>query len=267
MMTSLTQLIPSGKRLIEPFVGGSSVFMNNQHPELILSDANEALMNFYRCIKTSPDAVIEQCRALFCEELRNRADYEKIRNQFNTGLTKLLNWEDSEGNVTHAAQFIFMNKFGFNGLYRTNKKGMFNVPFGAKKSLPRIPIEAIFNMSDRLKDAQLFCGDFEFICNMASQGDVLYLDPPYVDAKVDSKSFNGYQAKGFNLHDQERVAEMAILAASRGAISIISNHDTEYTRTLYQGAELTELEVERTISAKAKTRGKAKEIVAVFRPI
>lgn len=266
MMTSLTQLIPSGKRLIEPFVGGGSVFMSMQHPELILSDANPALMNFYWCVKNSPDGLIEECKALFCEGNRNGFAYEAIRNQFNLGLIHLSTLEESVGDVNHAAQFLYINKFGFNGLYRTNRNGLLNVAFGKPNTLPSIPAEAILQMSRRLQNAQLLTGDFEVASDMAGLGDVLYLDPPYVDAKVHSPCFTGYKAGGFSLEDQARVADIARRAAARGATAIISNHNTEFTRALYAGAELTQIDVSRSISAKATSRGTANELLAVFRP-
>lgn len=242
--------------------------MNMQHQELILNDANLALINFYRCVKDSPELLLEQVRALFCEGNRNDSAYLGIRQKFNLGLVHLPTLEDLEGDFAHAAQFFYINKFGFNGLYRTNKRGFVNVGFGKPESLPGIPEDAFLQMSERLQNAQLHSADFEVVSQMAGPGDVLYLDPPYVDAKVDSPCFTGYKAGGFSLGDQARVANAARLAAARGATAIISNHNTALTRAMYAeaGAELTEVEVGRSVSAKAKTRGKAKELLALFRP-
>jgi DNA adenine methylase len=245
----------SAGRLIEPFVGGGSVFLNAPQSRVLLNDANSDLVAFYVAVKERPSEYIAHARGLFHESTRTPERYLALRQEFNTSIDRF----------SRAVLLLYLNKFGFNGLYRTNSSGSFNVPYGHRDTLPRFPEAELWDLAERLENAIVLGGSFRGAMHHATAGDVVYCDPPYVNL-ADTPSFVGYVAGGFTRLDQEDLVSEAEAAASRGATVFVSNHNTEEARALYEGFEIVSFDVQRNISAKAKTRGKVGELLAILRP-
>ena len=169
-------------------------------------------------------------------------------------------------NQRRAALLIYINRFGCNGLYRTNRQGECNTSYGDPKRVPGFQEEALLRFAKRLQPAELCCDDFEKIMEQAEAGDVVYCDPPYAADKGDKRCFTAYGKQGFFWNDQKRLADKARELAERGVRVVISNHDTSSTRELYAGSQLHHLEVRRSIAAQKNSRVTAHELVAVFAP-
>ena len=243
------------RRLVEPFVGGGSVFLGTDFDEYLLADANSHLVNLYQAVQEDVDALVGKARPLFCAAANNPDIYYFIRNAFNT-----------EGDpVTRAAYFLYLNKFGHRGMCRYNGSGEFNVPFGYNKSVPTLPEQELGTAADKLNRSSLLCSDFTTAFRLATPGDVIYCDPPYVD-QDHAASFRSYVTGAFGDSQQRELADLARAAAKRGIPVVVSNHLTSYSRELYQGAAVYEIDVRRSIGAGKSTQKSAREGIFVFSP-
>ena len=243
------------RRLVEPFVGGGSVFLGTDFDEYLLADANSHLVELYQTIQDDVDALLARARPLFCAEANNPDIYYAIRNAFN-----------SEGDsLTRAAYFLYLNKFGHRGMCRYNGSGEFNVPFGYNKSAPTLPEQELLAAADKLKRASLLRSDFTTAFRLATPGDVIYCDPPYVD-QDHAVSFRSYVTGAFGDPQQRELADLARAAANRGIPVVVSNHLTDYSLELYRGAVVHKVEVKRSIGAGKSTQKSAREGLFVFRP-
>ena len=251
----LKRAFPSrAKRLIEPFVGSAVVFMNVQYPTAQLSDNNRDLVAFYRFLKEDAESFIHYCHELFGGQSNTREVYLQRRKDFNA----------STDARERSALLLYLNRHGYNGLYRVNSKGAFNVPFGRYKR-PKFPEEAMRIFAAQAQNASISHQTFELSMANAGEGDLVYCDPPYVPLSG-TADFTSYTDVGFGLKDQIKLRDCAWDAAARGALVIISNHDTELSRQLYTGARLRTFDVRRSISRDANNRGPAPELLAIFRP-
>lgn len=256
LLPTLNSLLPTGNRLIEPFVGGGSVFLGTDYPNYLLMDALGDLISMYREVVDRPDRVIELARPLFQDAAANKDIYLKIRRAFN---------KEPESADVRAAYFLYLNKFGFNGLCRYSQTGNFNCPFGKNKKAPTLPEDNIRAFSKRVREkAVLLHGDFTDAFKLAVPGDVIYCDPPYVDLP-DAKSFTEYTPAGFPRERQRELADLARNTAARGIPVVISNHLTAETIGLYRGAQCHEVEVRRNVAAKASSRKNVPEGIFVFK--
>jgi DNA adenine methylase len=253
LLSQIIPALPTGRRLVEPFVGGGSVFLGTDFSEYMLGDNNPDLINLYRELATHPEQFIEIASSYFCEAYRSQEKYLEVRRAFNAG---------SESSLM-AAQFLYLNQFGFNGLCRYNRSGKFNVPYGHKSRVPRFPKAEILNFAWKAQRATLVCGDFASMMQMAKPGDVVYCDPPYLD-RDEAASFRAYGPNEFSLDQQRELAELARELARRGIPVAISNHDCETARELYSGAKITEFVVRRSVSATSSARVEVAELLAVF---
>ena len=249
----IKKYLEDGKRLVEPFVGSGAIFLTTSFEEYLLCDTNLDLINLYNNLKQSPDELIEKTDALFSPENNTETKFYELREQFNA-----LDLKD----IKKSALFIYLNKHAFNGLCRYNRKGFFNVPFGRYKA-PECPVEQMRAFSVKAKFATFKCQDFERTFKETLKGDVIYCDPPYVPLSITS-SFTSYSKDDFDLEDQSRLAKSAIASQSRGIRCVISNHDLDITRKMYERSDIYELSVRRNIASKSSSRKKVNEIVAVF---
>jgi DNA adenine methylase len=255
LLPQLLPLLPSGNRLIEPFVGSGSVFMSTEFEHYLLSDTNPVLMALYAQLQTHPQGLIAQSQSLFTEANRNQQAYNALRARFNDPATPL-----SE----QGALFVYLNKFCFNGLYRINKKGQMNAPYGHPQVLPGFPRAAMARFANKLGQAQLQCTDFVETMAQAQSGDVVYCDPPYLPLEHGRGSFTAYDAQGFGLAEHERLALLAGDLARKGIPVVISNHDSALTRQLYAGASVHTVNVQRSMAASGCARGQVAELIAVY---
>ncbi len=243
----------SGK-LIEPFVGGGSVFLNTHFDEYALVDSNKDLISFFHFVKNDVQHLIKSAKQLFIADNNDAAKYYAFRKEFNA----------IEFGLRRACLFIYLNRYGYNGLCRYNRQGGFNVPFGSYKK-PYFPEQEILHMSNKLQHAQFKSGDFADAFGLAKPGDVIYCDPPYSPVSATS-SFTAYSGEEFAHQEQERLAALAVQARNKGVTTIISNHKIPITIDLYRLADkLVTIDVARSINCKGKKRKTVKELLAVYK--
>lgn len=257
----LSELVPElpgdWGRYHEPFVGGGALFFDlasRRVPELtswaVLSDANRRLVRTYRAVRDAPERLIarlQQHAASHGEE-----SYYAVR---------ALDPDAFVDDVEVAAWFIYLNKTAFNGLYRVNKKGRFNVPIGRYDNPNICDVDGILQASVALQGAELHHEGFEGVLDRAVAGDVVYFDPPYVPASK-TASFTDYTQDGFSLADQARLRDTARALKERGVHVILSNSDTPMVRDLYRDQfELRHVLCGRSINSKGSQRGRVGELV------
>jgi DNA adenine methylase len=257
LISAIKPLLPVGEfRLIEPFVGAGAVFLNTEYRANLLCDSNGDLISLYRVLCQLGAKFVRQCEELFAPENNREDKFYRFRGEFNKA-------GDPQ---RRAALFVYLNRHCYNGLCRYNQAGQFNTPFGSYER-PYFPREEMLDFAVRLRSASLSAQNFRTSMSAAATGDVVYCDPPYVSLTATSKNFTDYASGGFSIEDQKSLAACAVEAARRGAIVVISNHDTGLTRQLYQDASLiVPVLVSRTISCDGSSRRRASELIAVFKP-
>lgn len=246
--------LPPAGRFVEPFLGSAVVFLNAEYPAYLLSDVNPDLVAFYRCLKRDGASFVEACRSLFEPSFNEPEAFYRLRDRFNASV-------DAD---ERARLLLYLNRHAYNGLYRVNKSGRFNVPFGRYKR-PLFPSDAMMAFHRKAQSADIVRCDFEDTMSRCTKGDMVYCDPAYVPLSP-TASFTAYASGGFGMADQRRLARVARRLARHGVTVAISNHDNSITRDLYAGADIVSFEVRRTISQKIDKRGLAPELIAIFRP-
>lgn len=255
---------PCGGTYFEPFLGSGAVYLalkeRGHIASAVLADANPKLVEVHLAVRDVVDDVLAEIEALPKEDWRER--YYDIRELYNLGPCS---------GPRHAARFIWLNRAGFNGLYRENRSGRFNVPVGRYTRLS-IPDEArIRAVSEALASAEVICADFESVIDRAREGDQVYCDPPYVPLSPTAR-FTGYCSLPFDLPEQKRLARIAQKAALRGARVVLSNHDLPVVRNeLYPTARgfehVARPRVARAISRAARSRQRVAEVIAAIGPL
>lgn len=255
LVEDIQRHLPEARKLVEPFVGAGSVFLNTDYEQYLLADINPDLINLYNLLKSNPQEYISEAKRWFCAENNRKEAYLDVRQQFNA----------TDDVMYRSLAFLYMNRFGFNGLCRYNKKGGFNVPFGSYKK-PYFPEAELEFFAEKAKKATFVCEGYHETFKRARKGSVVYCDPPYAPLS-NTANFTSYAGNGFSLDDQAALADVAERAAvERGIPVLISNHDTTLTRRLYHGAELNVVKVKRTISRNGAGRNKVDELLALFKP-
>ncbi|GMQ47820.1 Dam family site-specific DNA-(adenine-N6)-methyltransferase [Vibrio sp. 10N] len=255
LVEDIQKHLPDARKLVEPFVGAGSIFLNTDYEHYLLADINPDLINLYNLLKTQPEQYIAEAKRLFTPEHNRKEVYLDIRAQFN----------QTDDIMFRSVAFLYMNRFGFNGLCRYNKKGGFNVPFGSYKK-PYFPENEMEFFAEKAKKATFVCEGYPETFKRARKGSVIYCDPPYAPLS-NTANFTSYAGNGFTLDDQAALADVAEHAAfDRGIPVLISNHDTTLTRRLYHGAQLNVVKVKRTISRNGAGRNKVDELLALFEP-
>ncbi len=253
LIEAINQHLPSATTLVEPFVGAASVFLNTNFANYVLNDINADLIDMYKIIQKEPADFIKFSRDWFAPEFNDKAQYIEIRQRFNQCTDPFL----------RAQLFLYLNRHCFNGLCRYNQSGLFNVPFGKYKR-PYFPEAELWFFAEKAQRATFLCQGYQQIfANLPAQSAV-YCDPPYVPLSK-TASFTSYAKNSFRLDDQADLASLAEMAQQQGHVVLISNHDTSWTRKIYQGAELHTIQVGRSISQKGSTRGKVAELFALYK--
>ena len=242
----------SRKRLIEPFAGSAAVSMALDFEAYLLNDTNPDLIGLFRILKEEKQQFIDYARSFFSTENNQETRFYELRERFNS----------SQESSERSALFVYLNRHAFNGLCRYNSKGMFNVPFGRYKS-PYFPETEMLAFIEKAYRIELMCGDFQAALAMADDDDVVYCDPPYVPLN-ETASFTAYAQNGFDLEDQSCLAEIAKQTAKQSQGVLISNHDTAFTRKIYQDARIETIDVQKNIAAKGSSRQKVGELLAVY---
>ncbi|MEO5773872.1 MAG: Dam family site-specific DNA-(adenine-N6)-methyltransferase [Sphingomicrobium sp.] len=209
--------LPTATRYVEPFLGGGAVFFSQQASKALLSDLNSYLINAYVWMQRAPEALFELTQTHF--DNHSKTYFYAIRAEL--GASSLVD----------AAAFIYLNRTCFNGLFRVNLAGKFNVPIGTKAFELR-SIDEFMDWSQKLKTADILSGDFEVVIDNCGKGDFLFVDPPYT-VKHNENGFIEYNEKIFGWDDQVRLAACLARAAARGAAFLLTNADHETVRGLY----------------------------------
>lgn len=254
IMHEIEQMLPTGQRLVEPFVGSAAVFLNTAFDNYLLCDDNRDLIDLYSQLKRRGKKFIPECELFFQAKYNNEKQYYKFRQRFNT-------IDDRE---ERAALFLYLNRHGYNGLCRYNSKGGFNVPFGRYKR-PYFPAKELELFREKSKQAYFKHLPFEKTFNQLETGDVVYCDPPYLPLS-ESANFTNYSAGGFSMTEQRNLVNLAVQHSQQGIAVLISNHHTEFTDKYYKTKHKTYFNVQRYISRDGKNRNKAGEILALFSP-
>ena len=232
----------------EPFVGGGAVIFALLPANALINDINKALINTYRTICNESDAFLKEVNRLDNDIWEDgKKYYYSIREHYNDKLMR------SEYDVELAALFVFINKHCFNGLYRVNGKGLFNVPYNNSRRVS-IDEEAIMAASEYLKGVTIIDGDFEQACKNAKKGDFVFIDSPY--APLNPTSFESYTKEGFDIESHKRLAKLYDELTARGCYCMLTNHNTELINELYGNKDykIDVVSVKRMINSDASNR-------------
>lgn len=235
-------------RYFEPFVGGGAVLFDLQPEHALINDINKALINAYKIICEKPEEFLRAVKQLDNEMQQNGKEYYYAkREDYNDKLMR------AEYDVELAALFVFINKHCFNGLYRVNGKGLFNVPYNQSKCAS-VDEKLIMDISQVLQGVTILDGDFEDACADAQQGDFIFLDSPYVP--LNPASFESYTKEGFDMESHRRLARLYDDLTAKGCFCMLTNHNTEFINTLYgnKGYKIDVVSVKRLINSDASNR-------------
>lgn len=239
----------------EPFIGGGALFFELQPSNAYIGDINKELIHAYKIIRNNPNAIIKMIQN-YDEQFNTKESYYLLREKYNQ---KILS---NEYDVELAAIFIYLNKRCFNGLYRVNSKGEFNVPYNNKKNIKSISIDNIFNIAKLLKNTTIYNNDFETILLNAKKGDFVFLDSPY--DLISSTSFDSYTKDKFSINDHKRLAKLFKKLDEIGCYIILTNHNTELINELYKDFRIETISVKRMINSDSKNRIGEEVIITNF---
>ena len=239
----------------EVFIGGGALLFELQPSQAVINDSNKQLINCYKVIRDHPEELIAHLQthkneAHYFYDIRqidrNSKDYAKL------------------SQVEQASRIIYLNKTCYNGLFRVNSQGQFNVPFGSYKN-PDIVNESVIRAVSKYlneKKINILNGDFADALSTAKKGDFIYLDPPY-DPVSDTASFTGYDVNGFNRDEQKRLKQVVDLLHQKGCKILLSNSYTDFICELYNESYYRKVEISalRSINSKGHKRGKINEIL------
>lgn len=233
----------------EPFLGGGAVFFGLQPKKALLSDINPELIVTYRQVKESPNEIIDRLKAIAVDALT----YQRIRS-----------W-DPTSEIDKAVRFLYLNRTAFGGMYRVNREGRFNVPFGGGQRTPEVlwRNDLLLRASAALDGTDVVSADFESVMQTASNGDIVYCDPTYTVAH-NTNGFVRYNERNFSWDDQKRLAMAADDAAGRGAFVLVSNAFHHEIRNLYPTASVHILERQTLLCPQPERRGNTKEYLFIL---
>ena len=250
MFELLKNMPETYNRYFEPFIGGGALFFELQPQNGYISDMNGELINLYSVVR---DDVYELIDDLNKHEI-SKEYFLKIRNLDRT--EKYNNVSD----IQKASRFIYLNRTCFNGMYRVNSQGQFNVPFGNYKNPRIVDTENLINCSKLLKNTEICCADFSEILNKVQKGDFVYFDPPYVPLNETSR-FTSYTKDGFDLDMQFKLRDVCDELDSMGVMFMLSNSDTKLVNELYSNYKIKKVFASRAINANGNGRGKITEVL------
>jgi DNA adenine methylase len=241
-------LIPKSGRYVEPFLGGGSVFFNVECNQAWLSDINPELVNTYRVVRDHPEELIWLLKNL----------------SISAGLFQRVRAEKCVSDIARAARILYLNRTAFNGLYRVNRQGEFNVPFGCKVGTRTVDAEVIFECSSKLRQAVLMVSDFRAPLSAITSGDTVFLDPPYT-VRHDNNGFRRYNERIFSWGDQIALAQEAKRLARSGTTVVITNAAHAEVLALYPRKTFRAYIASRptNMAANGSARGLCKEAIVM----
>lgn len=258
ILNSLSNFIPQRfNDYHEPFVGSGALFFHlipaliNNKGTAYLSDFVEELINLYHVIKVNVEGLINETK-------KHRYEKKYYYNLRSIDPSKL-------SDVERASRILFLNKTCFNGLYRVNKKGQFNVSFGDYNNPVIVDETTLRNASKAFQIANVFHADFEIVLNNAQKNDFIYLDPPYVPLSATS-DFTQYTSNSFNISDHKRLKDAFDTLKARGCYVMLSNSATDFVTNLYAGYNIKTVNVSRAINSNPAKRGAVKELIILSYP-
>ena len=260
LLDEINEFMPKEfNRYVEPFLGGAAVLFYIAPDKALVNDLNSELINMYKTVRNNSNSLMKKLD--YHDENISKDYYYKIRELDRlVGLSNL-------SHIYRASRFIFLNKAGFNGLYRVNSEGYMNVPFGQKKKLNSYDEDNIKTISEFLKvnDIKFFNQDYKkFLLDNAKKDDFVYLDPPY-DPIDETSAFVAYQKNGFGKEQQKELRDVCIELHKRGAKIMLSNSNTPYINELYnEYKDIFNIKIvyaRRSINSKGNKRGEVEEVI------
>ncbi len=259
LIPELLKYIPKNfNNYFEPFVGGGALFFELynlgilKNKKVFLFDINEELISAYKIIRDYPNELIEKLKEF--KSKHNKEFYYQIRELDRTDNYKKLN------NIIKAARFIYLNKTCFNGLYRVNKKGYFNVPMGKYKTPKILDENNILLVSKALQNTIIKHCDYKKVLEYAQKEDFIYFDPPYYPLN-ETSNFTSYTQKKFLKKEQIELFETFDILSQKGCFVLESNSDTEFINNLYKKFKIEKVFANRFVNSKANNRGKISEVL------
>ena len=250
LLELIQRLPPSFNAYYEPFVGGGALYFKLQPKKAVLSDRNFELVNCYKAIRDFPEDLIDDLRTH-----RYAKDYYyNLRDADRDD--SFLAWS----NTRRSSRFIYLNKTCFNGLYRVNQKGFFNVPIGRYKNPTICDVDNLLACSEVLQNTTIEARDYLTIEVEANSGDFVYFDPPYYPI-TDTSNFTTYTPGGFNVRDQMNLAESCINLSKKGVKFMLSNSDCPFILDLYKGFNIDRVQAPRSINSKGNGRKNVSELI------
>lgn len=243
-------------RYFEPFVGGGALLFKLQPKAFSINDSNEELICVYKCLENNELFELLKQELLKHEENHSEEYYYQVREMDKKeGFNKLPIY-------VRAGRMIYLNKACFNGLYRVNSKGYFNVPSGKKKAVNCFDKKDFDNLNLFFKNRKpvITSIDFEEAVKNAKAGDFVYFDPPY-DTWEEKNSFTSYDKNAFGKEEQVRLSKVFKKLSDRGVYVMLSNHNTKFINELYKGFHITVVPAKRMINSKADGRGEVEEVI------
>ncbi|GAB6636284.1 DNA adenine methylase [Streptococcus uberis] len=255
LIPQLREYLPEKyNRYFEPFVGGGALLFELQPEQAVINDFNSELINAYKVIRDNPEELVSILKE---HQLNNSKEYYlELRETDRNG--KL----ETFSKIEKAARILYMLRVNFNGLYRVNSKGQFNVPYGRYKNPKIVDENNIYNVSHYLKsnEIEILNGDFEDSVRDASEGDLVYFDPPYIPLNKTS-DFTSYTSDGFGMNEQIRLCELMHELTERGVKVILSNSSAPIVYEMYHGFNINTVKATRMINSIASKRGKINEVI------
>jgi len=257
IIQEILKLIPNSfNTYFEPFLGGGALFFQLKPTNAVISDYNSELITAYKCFREAKDFHLMIDEILVHQANHNEEYYYQIRE-----------WDRDSGfhnlpNYKRAARMIYLNKSCFNGLYRVNSKGYFNVPSGKYVTVNAYDESLYNNLSSylSLSSISILNGDFEEAVSSAKNGDFVYFDPPY-DTFEDKNNFTTYTKNVFGKEEQRRLSKVFKDLDKRGVKVMLSNHNTEFIRELYSQFSIKVINARRSINSVSSGRGNVEEVI------
>lgn len=248
LLSEIKQRMPKMfNRYFEPFVGGGALLFEIAPEKAKIGDINSNLINAYLTIRDNSEKLMSELDVLEEEhEKKLKSFYLETRDKYNRNILHNVN------NIETAAQFIYLNKACFNGLYRVNSKGLFNVPFNNKEKVNTYSKENLDCISKYLQRAEIVNQDFEKTCEEADKGDFVFFDSPY--DLLNDNSFEAYDKSGFSKENHIRLANLYKRLSDKGCYCMLTNHNTKLINELYKDYNIEVVSVKRLINSDASKR-------------